>query len=155
MKTEYYVASVVSGYRHLIDALYEKNFALSEEEMVYHTKEIMKGENREVCNGFYDGRAEGESIIFHAFDNNHVSHDFLGRVKTVEDGTAYLLTRNPIDMGDVIEVLSPGKENRRFTVTGMKNDKGESLDRSRSPMTVISMPVPFVVEEGDIFRRAG
>ena len=58
-------------------------------------------------------------------------------------------------MGDVIEVLSPGKENRRFTVTGMKNDKGESLDRSRSPMTVISMPVPFVVEEGDIFRRAG
>ena len=155
MKTEYYVASVVSGYRHLIDALYEKNFALSEEEMVYHTKEIMKGENREVCNGFYDGRAEGESIIFHACDNNHVSHDFLGRVKTVEDGTAYLLTRNPIDMGDVIEVLSPGKENRRFTVTGMKNDKGESLDRSRSPMTVISMPVPFVVEEGDIFRRAG
>lgn len=155
MKTEYYVASVVSGYRHLIDALYEKNFALSEKEMAYHTKEIMKGENREVCNGFYDGRAEGESIIFHAFDNNHVSHDFLGRVKTYEDGTAYLLTRNPIDTGDVIEVLSPGKENRRFTVMDMKNDKGESLERSRSPMTVICMPVPFVVEEGDIFRRAG
>ena len=155
MKTEYYVASVVSGYRHLIDALYEKNFDLSEEEMAYHTKEIMKGENREVCNGFYDGRAEGESIIFHAFDNNHVSHDFLGRVKSYTDGTAYLLTRNPIDMGDVIEVLSPGKENRRFTVTDMRNDKGESLDRSRSPMTVISLPVPFVVEEGDIFRRAG
>lgn len=154
MKTEYYVASVVSGYRHLIDALYENNFELSEEEMAYHTKEIMKGENREVCTGFYEGRAGEESIIFHAFDNNHVSHDFLGRVKAYEDNRAILLTRNPIDTGDVIEVLSPGKENRRFTAMDMKNDKGESLARSRSPMTMISMPVPFAVEEGDIFRRA-
>lgn len=155
MKTEYYVASVVSGYRHLIDALYEKNFDLSFEEMEYHTKEIVKGENRDICTGFYNGNAGRESIIFHAYDNNHVSHDFLGRVKAYEDGIAYLLTRNPIDAGDVVEVLSPGVENKKFTVEWMKDDKGESLISSRRPMTVISMPVPFALKAGDIFRRAG
>ncbi|MDQ9776020.1 U32 family peptidase, partial [Acinetobacter baumannii] len=43
MKTEYYVASVVSGYRHLIDDLYANNMELSEERMAYHKAEIMKG----------------------------------------------------------------------------------------------------------------
>lgn len=155
MKTEYYVASVVSGYRHLIDALYEKNFELSEEELLFHTREIVKGENRDICTGFYEGDAGEESIIFHAYDNNHVSHDFLGRVQKYEDGIAYLLTRNPIDAGDVIEVLSPGIANRKFTVEWMQDNKGEMLTASRRPMTIISMPVPFVVKEGDIFRRAG
>lgn len=154
MKTEYYVASVVSGYRHLIDELYESDFRLSEERMAYHRAEIMKGENREVCSGFYGGTAGKDSVIWHENSNSHVSHDFLGRVKDFEDGVARIETRNPIDAGERIEVLSPGCGNRVFTAAWLKDESGAFLESSRSPMRLISMPVPFAVAQGDIFRRA-
>ena len=53
MKSEYYVASVVSGYRHLIDELYDCDGEMSDERMEYHINEITKGANREICPGFY------------------------------------------------------------------------------------------------------
>lgn len=153
MKTEYYVASVVSGYRHLIDDLIEHDLQLDEERMAFHRAEIMKGENREVCSGFYGGRAGAESIIFHENSNNHVSHDFLGRVKSYQNGQVQLVTRNPIDVHDEVEVLSPGTANRHFEVEWIRDEDGSYLESSRRPMRCITMPVPFPVAAGDIFRR--
>lgn len=155
MKTEYYVASVVSGYRHLIDDLYANNMELSEERMAYHKAEIMKGENREVCPGFYNGTADASSIIYHANSNTHVSHDFLGTVLSYEDGMVKILTRNPVSTDMKIEVLAPGCENRIFTPEWLENDKGERETDHRNPMTVLTMPIPFAVEKNDILRRAG
>ena len=154
MKTEYYVASVVSGYRHLIDDLYEHDMKLDEERMAYHRAEIMKGENREVCDGFYNGTADASSIIYHANSNNHVSHDFLGTVLSYQDGIARIMTRNPVSSDMTIEVLSPGRDNRVFVPVWLENDKGEREELHRQPMTVLTMPVPFEVEKDDIFRRS-
>ena len=49
MKTEYYVACIVSAYRHLIDEIAETGKPLSAERMAVHQKEILRGENRETC----------------------------------------------------------------------------------------------------------
>lgn len=156
MKTEYYVASVVSAYRHLIDELYEAQQPLSEERMAYHFREILRGENRETCDGFYSSVAGYDSLIYHANSNADVNHDFLGTVKSYDAaaGTMVMETRNPLDAGDVIEVLSPGKENRRFTAEQIRNEKGEYIDRCRNPLSRLTIEVPFEVGEDDILRRA-
>lgn len=155
MKTEYYVASTVSSYRHLIDEIYENQKPLSEERMQYHLDEIMKAENRQTCTGFYEGRAAVNSIIHHETSDVDVNHGFLGRIQSYDasTGVAVIQSRNPFAVGDKIEVLSPGKKNRDFVITKLKNDKNEVIEECRNPMSMIQIEVPFEIEKGDIFRR--
>lgn len=156
MKSEYYVASIVSGYRHLIDELYESDGNLSKERMAYHISEILKGENRETWAGFYGGCRDVRSLIYHENSNSHVNHDFLGTIRSYDkqSGTAEMITRNPIDVGDTIEILRPGKENVTFVLSEMKNERGEYLEKCRTPMRVLTIPVPFETEKDDIIRKA-
>ncbi|MEF7427667.1 U32 family peptidase C-terminal domain-containing protein, partial [Pediococcus acidilactici] len=39
------------------------------------------------------------------------------------------------------------------TVTEMKNDEGESIDRAPNPMMVLTMPVAQPVKPGDMIRK--
>lgn len=155
MKTEYYVASIVSAYRHLIDEIYENNGPLSDERMAFHQNEITKGENRETCTGFLEHVADVSSIIYQGYSNNCVNHGFLGKILDydIRDHIAVVQTRNPIDLGMKIEVMEPGVMNRTFTNTFMRNDKGEIIEEAHQPMRMITIEIPFVCEAGDIIRR--
>ncbi len=155
MKSEYYVASVVSGYRHLIDELYDCDGHMSDERLQYHLNEINKGENREVCPGFYPERAGKETIIYHEYSNNSVNHDFLGTVTDYDAETkiAHVQVRNVIALGDCIEALMPGKANAEFTVTWIKDKNDEPTERANRPMEIISMEIPFPVQKDDILRK--
>lgn len=156
MKTEYYVASVVSGYRHLIDDLYAHDLELPEARLLFHEKEILKGENREVCTGFLGGRAGRESIIYHENDNSHVNHDFLGMAESYdpEAHTMKFYSRNPFDRGDRLEILRAGKDNVFFTADWIRQEDGSFLEKSRVPMKLLEIPVPCEISEKDILRRA-
>ena len=157
MKTEYYVASIVSGYRHLIDEIYENGGKLSEERMAYHRAQIMKGENREVCEGFYPGTAGAGTIIRNTVGDASVNHGFLATVLAFDESnmTAVIETRNPFDLGDEMEMLSPGRDCQRFVLESMKlEETGEQIELSRRPMAHLVIPVPFVLHEGDILRKA-
>ncbi len=155
MKSEYYVASVVSAYRHLIDELYENDGEMSEERLAYHLSEINKGENREVCPGFYPERAGKDSIIFHEYSNNSVNHDFLGTVMSYDPETkeAKVEVRNVINIGDTIEALMPGKMNETFELHRMLDKDGLPTDRAFRPMEIITMEIPFAVNTKDLLRR--
>lgn len=155
MKSEYYVASVVSGYRHLIDELYDCDGEMTEERLQYHLREINKGENREVCPGFYPCRAGKETIIFHEYSNNSVNHDFLGTVVDYDPATriAHVQVRNVIALQDRIEALMPGKVNEEFAVNWLKDKNDEPTERANRPMELISMEIPFTVNKDDILRK--
>lgn len=156
MKTEYYIASVVSAYRHLIDEILASGKPLSKERMDYHKKEILRGENRETCIGFYRGRASHDSLIYHPNSDASVNHDFLATVKSFDQDThiAVIETRNPFDGGETFEVLSPGTNNRSFTVHSIRNEDGEYVEKSRKPMALLKIEAPFELKEEDILRRA-
>lgn len=155
MKSEYYVASVVSGYRHLIDELYDCDGEMSDERMEYHINEITKGANREICPGFYPKRADKDTIIFHEYSNNTVNHDFLGTVVDYDSDSkiAHVQVRNVIQVGDRVEALMPGKPNEEYDVLWMKNAEDENLERANKPMDIITMEIPFEVNPKDILRR--
>ena len=153
MKTEYYVASIVSGYRHLIDEIYEKQAPLSEERMAYHRHQIMRGENRETCTGFYSGAADENSLIYYVQDNNHVNHDFLGTIIGKDDRGTLLEVRNTFEPREVLEVMTPGVGNRTFTVESIQNRDGETMTKANHPMETVWLQIPFETEDGDIVRR--
>ncbi|NCB33209.1 MAG: U32 family peptidase [Erysipelotrichia bacterium] len=155
MKTEYYVASIVSAYRHLIDEIYDAHGPLSDERMAYHRMEIMKGENREVCSGFYQGIAGSESIIHHPNSDADVNHGFLATVKEMNETahTAVIETRNPFNLNDEIEVLSPGRENLVFKLQMIQNEQSEYIETSRVPMRRLCINAPVSLRPGDILRK--
>ena len=154
MKTEYYVASVVSALRHMIDELYEAQAPLSDERTEYHLREVLAAQNREVWDGFLNNPEGRDSIIYHANSDADVSHAFLGTAMSVRDGMLEIETRNPIDPGDRIEVLQPGTANRVFECLYLRDEEGNELAGSRVPMRRIFTPVPFDVKPGALLRRA-
>lgn len=154
MKTEYYVATIVSGYRNLIDEIYENGAPLSQERQAYHIKQILYGENRETCSGFYSGEANECSLIYHETTNADVNHDFLGTIKDVHADYAIMQVRNKFNKNEMIEVLSPGKEIRHFLADDLLNEKNEAIETANHPMECIQIRIPFKVNINDMIRRA-
>ena len=156
MKTEFYVASIVSAYRHLIDELYVHGGQLSPEKLQYHLCEIALCTNRETWSGFYQDTPE-EGIIAHDMSNADVNHAFVGKVKAYDEKKKRIdvETRNPFVVEDMIEVLEPGKKNRLFALTEMQDKEGHQLSASRRPMATVSLSVPFAVGVGSLLRKRG
>ena len=154
MKTEYYVATIVSGYRHLIDEIYENQGPLSQERLDYHKKQILYGENREVCSGFYAGNANADSLIYHETSNADVNHDFLGTVVGMDGTHVTIETRNKFNTGETLEILSPYNTVRQFHVDSILNAKNEVIETANQPMTRVQIDIPFEVHEKDILRRS-
>ena len=153
MKTEYYVASVVSAYRHLIDEILASDGPLSEERQAYHRKEVGAAENRSTWTGNYAGIGDSQSIIYRPHSNADVNHAFLGTVIACEHGMAALETRNPIDLQDAIEVLQPNMVNRRFVLEEMTDADGNPITKSRVPMRIVHLKVPFAIAPGALLRK--
>ena len=110
--------------------------------------------SRETWTGFYPDTHDA-GIIAHDKSNADVNHAFLGTVKAYDETekTIQVETRNPFAVGEWIEVLEPGKENRVFTIQTMFTQAGQKIQASRSPLALITLVVPFAIHQGSLLRR--
>ena len=127
---------------------------LSQERFDYHKKQILYGENREVCSGFYAGNANADSLIYHETSNADVNHDFLGTVVGIDGTHVTIETRNKFNTGETLEILSPYNTVRQFHVDSILNAKNEVIETANQPMTRVQIDIPFEVHEKDILRRS-
>ncbi|MBR2767906.1 MAG: U32 family peptidase [Solobacterium sp.] len=153
MKTEFYVASITHAYRRMIDEIYETKTPLSKERLAYYRHEIAMAQNRETFPGNYAGIGGSSSIIYHENSDANVNHAFLGRVIQSTSDSLILETRNPFELGDVVEVMEPGKELRSFTITAMKDEELGVILKSRTPMRHVEIFCGFPVAEGALLRK--
>ena len=102
--------------------------------------------HRPYCTGFYKGEPSQT-----APDDNGYIRDALYIGNVAEDGK--IKTRNAFDLGDELEVLTPGKVGRSFKVEKIVNSEGEYLERSSHPMDTIEINLPEQVLPGDIIRK--
>ena len=137
MRTPYYVGTVANAYRSYMDGLISAKEARDELNTVSH---------RPYCTGFYEGQP---SEI--APDDNGYIRDFLYVGNVAGDGK--IRTRNAFDLGDELEVLTPGKAGKSFKVEKIINSEGESLERSSHPMDTIEINLPDGTLPGDIVRK--
>ena len=56
--------------------------------------------------------------------------------------------------GDRVEILSPGKTGRAFTVSGLFDADGAPIGSAPHPLMEFLLRVPFEVRDGDILREA-
>ena len=161
MKSAYYTALVTNAYRIAIDSYFAdpENYKFNEELL----RELDSVSHREYCTGYYldlpaeeanlatttgyirekayFATAQGEAEIPEGLDIEN------------EKGRLYLfMQKNKVSIGDLAEVISPGKVGRGFTVTELYSEKGEPVESAPHPNMRFFVRVPFEVSEGDIMR---
>ncbi len=149
MKTEYYVATVVSAYRRALDALAqgEETFQAALPGLL---AELDCASHRDSDTGFLLGTPQQPG----GAEGFHQSAEYIARVMTEADaqGIATVQLKNRFYAGDRLEVLQPGATNVMIAPKFRKADTGEEMDTYGVAGTLVKMQFPFPVAEGDLIR---
>lgn len=142
MRTPFYTATVVNAYKAAMNGTYPMADLKAELDTVSH---------RPFTSGFY----LSEDGALNPDDSGYV-RDWLFVASVMDGGAAgetKVVTRNPFAVGDELELLSPGKLGRKFAIERIIDDEGNSIDRSKTPMRVMTINIPYDTEPGDIIRK--
>lgn len=149
MKTEYYVATVVSAYRRALDAVAqgEESFQAALPGLL---AELDCASHRDSDTGFLLGTPQQPG----GAEGFHQSAEYIARVMTDADaqGIATVQLKNRFYAGDRLEVLQPGATNVMIAPKFRKADTGEEMDTYGVAGTLVKMQFPFPVAEGDLIR---
>lgn len=152
MKSLYYIATVVRGYRHLIDDIYEHG-DISDDRLNKHIAEITRAENRPVASGFYDSDPTEDEHIYRVHAEK-VTHDFLGMVLKKQDDKILVEVRNKFSEGDVLEFFGPEQAVYHHTFTSATLESTEEVvDVCNVPMQRIWIQTDVPVKENYFIRK--
>jgi Collagenase and related proteases len=118
MKTENYVGLVTWAYRQALDLIKEEKF--NEQKKKYLLNELDKTTHRTFTTGFMflDGKHNAELT-----DNDNVGYlikyRFAGTVESFSEkyGVPVIKTRNQIKIGDMLDIMQPGKNPLKFKLS--------------------------------------
>ena len=151
MRSNYYIATVISTYRQAIDDYY--NDTLTEEKIEYYSKVLNRVANRDSTSQFYDKFPSADEQYF--LGRQEVSNqDFLGIILDYNDDTkeVTLEQRNYFKPGDIVEVFGPNIETITFTIPDIYDEDGNSLDVARHPRQIIKFKTDKKLYKDDIMR---
>ena len=149
MKSAYYTAVVTNTYRMAIDRVLSGDPSIDP----LWLRELESVSHREYSTGFFfDDPRETANI---STTTGYIGEkSYLATVLSydAERGEALFMQRNKLIDGQTVEILTPGRVGRSFTVSGLKDENGEPISSTPHPMMRFSMKVPFALDEGDILR---
>ena len=151
MRSNYYIATVLSTYREAIDCYYANT--LDEEKLEYYSKVLHRVANRESNAQFFDKFPGVEEQYF--LGRQEVSNqDFLGIVLDYDNATkeVTLEQRNYFKTGDVVEVFGPMIQTFSFQVPTIYDEKGNLLEVARHPRQIIKFKLDKEIYKDDIMR---
>jgi putative protease len=148
MKGINYTAGVVKVYREAVDLLGEPRQAEKKERWL---RELSMFSSRGYTTGMFFGRQPDSSYNFDE-DSYRMSHELVGIVAGIDGGLAEIRLRNRLDLGDRVEYLAPGLEEKLFAVGSMRDHDGAGISSARNG-DVVYFRVPEGVRENDLIRR--
>ena len=151
MRSNYYIATVISTYREAIDLYYENK--LTEEKIEHYSKVLNRVANRESTSQFFD-KFPNEDEQYYQGRQEVSNQDFLGIVinydKTTNEVT--LEQRNYFKPGDVVEIFGPNIKTYTFEVPSIYDENNNELDVARHPKQIIKFKLDKEVYPNDIMR---
>lgn len=151
MRSIYYIATIVSVYRKVID-----RYLLEKEEYHYleeDEKVLRNCANRDSVPQFFDG-SYGEECSYYNGRVEVSNQDFLGIVKEYDSDTqeAVIEQRNYFKKGDIVEIFGPSHEVITYTVSDIYDEEGQIIDIVRHPRQVVKIKIPNPLEPYDMIR---
>lgn len=151
MKSIYYVATLISVYRRVIDRYLEEK-----ENYVYNKNdeiEIFRCANRETLPQYFN-KKPGVNEQYYMEREENTNQDFLGVVIDYDEKEKEIIVeqRNFFKIGDIINIFGPNKESFNIDVTYIKNENNELVDAARHPKEIVRIPCNKKVEKYDLLR---
>ena len=153
MKSAYYLATVVSSYRRLIDLIYEKGHA-DEEDMKKMIAEIGKAENRPTGPGFYEGVPD-ENVQLYGDHDEIVTQEFVAEVLDYDPftKTAMLQVKNHFLPNQTMEIFGPNIPATRVPVGAIEDENGNMLEVCNRPMQIVYTKWDGPIEKNAMIRK--
>ncbi|MGT2771512.1 peptidase U32 family protein [Streptococcus marimammalium] len=152
MKSIHYVSTVANCYKTAVDA-YMKSPAKFEAIKQDLIDELWKVAQRELSTGFYYGIPTENEQLFGA-RRKIPQYKFVGEVMDFDKKMmrATIRQRNVINEGDIVEFYGPGFRHFETSITDLRDEEGNKINRAPNPMELLSIKVPEMVKPGDMIR---
>ncbi len=153
MKSAYYLATVVSSYRYLIDSVYKNGYA-SQEILAYVKNEIRKAENRMTGPGFYNGIPNYQVQLYQDHDET-VTQEYIAYVLDYDAKTrlATLQVKNHFVPNSEIEIFGPNIQSTRVLLHDVYDKDGNVLDVCNKPMEIVTTKWEGPIEKFAMIRK--
>lgn len=153
MKSAYYLATVVSSYRLLIDRIYEQGTA-SKKLLQYVKEEISKAENRPTGPGFYRGIPKENMQLYQDHDET-VTQEYVAYVLDVdqEKGIAKIQVKNHFTDKDSIEIFGPHIQSVHVEGNTFFDEVGNPISIMNKPMQIVYSKWQGPIEKHAMIRK--
>ena len=149
MRSIYYIATVVSIYRKVIDSY------LNDKENYQYDAELEKTlracANRDSVPQFFNGKY-GTDCSYYNGRVEVSNQDFLGIIKSYDDGIATIEQRNYFKKGDIVEIFGPKHDVITYTIDKIIDEDGNEIDIVRHPRQIVKIPINIELDNYDMIR---
>ncbi len=152
MRSIYYIATVVSIYRKVIDEYCneKETYAYNKE----YEKILRRCANRDSVAQFFNGNYDYTCSYYNG--RMEVSNqDFLGQVLEYDEEKKLVIMeqRNYFEKGDEVEIFSPNKETISFIIDEIYDEDDNLIDVVRHPKQIFKIPFDIKLDKWDLMRK--
>lgn len=151
MRSNYYIATVISTYREAIDHIYENTYNKTLQE--YYQKVLNRVANRESTDQFFN-TFPGVEAQYYLGRQEVSNQDFLGIVLDYDkkEKLVTLTQRNYFQPGDEVELFGPNIQAFSFKVPKIYNEEMKEVEVARHPQEIIKFYLDKEVYPNDMMR---
>ncbi len=152
MRSIYYIATVVSTYRKVIDEYCNKKEKY--EYNLNYERILSSVANRDSITQFFNGKNDKECQYYN--ERKEISNqEFIAQVLDYDNKTnlAKLEQRNNFKKGDTVEIFGPQIETVKFVVNEMYNEDMQPITVAPHPLQIIYIKIPETVYKNNLVRK--
>lgn len=152
MRSIYYIATIVSVYRKVINSYYEDKEHYQYQER--YERILTNCANRESTVQFFDGSYGVEAQYY----NGRIelsNQDFLGVIQDYDKKTGYATVeeRNYFKLGDKVDIFGPEEETFTFEITEILDEENKKIEVVNHPLQIVKVKVPKEVTKLSMMRK--
>ncbi len=151
MRSIYYIATVVSIYRRIIDGFFEnENYQISKNDLF----NLERVANRELIAQFFKKGCQKEYQYYGQREENS-NQDFLGIILgyNKKNNLALIEQRNYFETGEMVEYFSPNEAGFCFRIEEIFDEKMNKIKVVRHPKQTVYLKTEHILEKNGIIRK--
>jgi len=151
MRSHYYLATVLSSYRKIIDSYYDGT--LTSDILERQKKLLARVANRETSTHYFTHEAD-HTDQYYTGRQELSNQDFLALILSYDKktGMVTISERNYFTPGMEVEIFTPSGKTISFKVDKIYNENMEEVEKACHPEEILKLKVPEEVEENSMMR---
>ena len=150
MRSPFYLATVLSSYRRIIDAIYEDK--LTDDILTKELKILSRVSNRENSTHFYFKDADLSDQYYTGRQENS-NQDYLGIIIDKKSDFYTINQRNYFKLGDEIEIITPKMDIINYKIANLYNEKTEEIEVANQADSILKMKIPIDLPLYSMLRK--